>query len=65
MITANQAAIVAGVNSRTIYRWVEADRLHFIETPEGLLLVCLNSIPHSGEAIDRQIGSTKANSGRK
>ena len=30
---------------RTIYRWVEADRIHFTETAESTLLICLNSIP--------------------
>jgi hypothetical protein len=29
---------------RAIYRRVEAGELHFTETPEGQLLICLNSI---------------------
>jgi hypothetical protein len=33
---------------------------HFIETPNGSLSICLDSIAHSGEAIDRQINSTQA-----
>jgi len=44
MVTPNQAAVIARVAVRTINRWVEAERLHFAETPEGLLLICLNSI---------------------
>ena len=44
MVTADEAARMAGVSPRTIYRWIEAERLHFIETPEGLLLVCINSL---------------------
>ena len=44
MATAEQAALLAGVSVRQIYRWVEAGKLHFTETPEGLLLVCLNSL---------------------
>jgi hypothetical protein len=48
------------VNSRTIYRWVEADKLHFTEALKGSLSICLNSIPHRGEAIDRQINSNPA-----
>lgn len=39
------AARVARVGSRAIYRWIEAERIHFIESAEGALLVCLNSIP--------------------
>lgn len=42
-ITTDDAAIRARVNSRTIFRWVESGRVHYTETPEGLLLIC----PHS------------------
>jgi hypothetical protein len=45
MITAEAAAVVAGVSRRTIYRWAETEKLHFTETSDGLLLVCLNSLP--------------------
>jgi excisionase family DNA binding protein len=44
MLTPEEAALVAGVSQRTINRWVEAGKLHFTETPEGLLLICLNSL---------------------
>ena len=44
MVTPNQAAAIARVAVRTINRWVEADSIHFAESPEGLLLICLNSI---------------------
>lgn len=45
MITVDEAASVARVTSRTIYRWVEIDRLHYTETSDGRLLICLESIP--------------------
>jgi hypothetical protein len=45
MASAGEAASVAGVSQRTIYRWVETEKLHFSETPEGWLLICLNSLP--------------------
>lgn len=44
IVNVEEAAAVAGVSSRTIYRWVEAEKIHFTETPEGWLLICLNSI---------------------
>jgi hypothetical protein len=44
MLTIDQAALAAGVSSRTIYRYVEEDRIHYIETAEGLLLICRNSL---------------------
>ena len=44
MVTPEQAAAQAAVTVRTIYRWVEAERVHFIETHEGRLLICLNGL---------------------
>ena len=44
MVTADEAAGLAGVSSRTIYRRVEAESLHFMETNEGRLLICTNSL---------------------
>jgi hypothetical protein len=44
MMTTDQAAITAHVNSRTIFRWADSGRLHSAETPEGLLLICPNSL---------------------
>ena len=44
MVTPEEAAAVVSVNTRTIYRWVEAGTMHFIETPEGRLLICLNRL---------------------
>ena len=43
MVPLDEAAILARVNSRTIFRWVEAMQVHSSETAEGLLLICLNS----------------------
>lgn len=44
MVTADEAAALAGVSLRTICRRVEAGKLHFKETGEGLLFICLNSL---------------------
>jgi hypothetical protein len=32
------------VDTRTIYRRIDAGALHFAETSDGLALVCLNSV---------------------
>ncbi len=37
------AARVAGVSARTVYRWIEGGKVHFIETHAGLL-ICLDSL---------------------
>jgi hypothetical protein len=44
MVTPEEAALLAGVSARAIYRRIEAGRLHFTETTEGLLLICFNSL---------------------
>jgi hypothetical protein len=44
LVTVDQAAAAAGVSSRTIYRRVETGALHFSETTDGRLLVCLKSL---------------------
>ncbi len=44
IITPEEAAVAAHVSTRTIYRWIEAERLHFTETPEGFLRICLDSL---------------------
>lgn len=49
MVTPEEAAVVAGLSARHIYRQAEAGRLHFTETPGGALLICLNSVrSHAG-----------------
>jgi hypothetical protein len=44
MFTPEEAAALARVTSRAIYRWVEANRVHFTEAPEGYILICLSSL---------------------
>lgn len=48
MLTPEQAAAVAGVSTRHVFRWLEADRLHFVETTSLSPLVCLASLPAAG-----------------
>lgn len=44
MVTADEAAILAGLSSRAIYQLIEARELHFVETPDGIVFICLNSL---------------------
>ena len=44
LLTPEDAATLAHVSTRTIYRGIEAGRLHFAETPEELPLLCLKSL---------------------
>ena len=50
MVAPEVAAILCGVNALTVYRWVEAGLVHFAETYQGALLVCLNSLPIGANA---------------
>jgi excisionase family DNA binding protein len=40
MISPEQAARIAGVSLRTIYRWIEAGNVHFSQTPGGSSMIC-------------------------
>jgi len=44
MVRPEEAAILADLSPRAIYRRVEDGRLHFTETTQGQLWVCLNSL---------------------
>ena len=45
MLEPVEAARLARVSLRTIYRWVEEGQLHFTETADGELFICFNSLP--------------------
>ena len=44
MLAPEEAAVICGTSPRKIYQKIEAGRVHFIELPEGLLLVCSESL---------------------
>lgn len=44
LLTADEAAALLRVSPRAIYRQVEGGRVHFTETADGALLICLNSL---------------------
>lgn len=44
MLTPEEAAVVVGIGLPGIYGLLEAGRLHFTKTTEGLVLVCLDSL---------------------
>jgi hypothetical protein len=44
MLRPEEAAVTAGVSVRELNRWVEAETVHFDETPDGRLLICANSV---------------------
>jgi hypothetical protein len=46
-LTTDEAAIQAHVTSLIIFHWVESELLHYIESSEGLLLICPNSLSNN------------------
>lgn len=44
MVPVALAAVVAGVGERLVYQWVEAGKVHFLERPNGSMLVCEESL---------------------
>jgi hypothetical protein len=54
MFTPSEASAICRVSPRTIYCWIEAQKVHFHETPEGAVFICLHSMPPwAGEANSR------------
>ncbi len=51
MVTPEQAALVTQIPLRTIYRWIESALVHFRESPNGSLIVCLRSLTTSRNQI--------------
>ena len=51
MIPPEQAAAVAHVPVRMIYRWVETGVIHYKEEPNGSLIVCVKSLPATGNQV--------------
>lgn len=43
-IAPEAAAVILNADTRTIYRRIEANAVHFTETTEGVPLVCLSSL---------------------
>ncbi len=44
MLTAEAAAVTVGATRREVYRWVEQDALHFLETATGEVFLCSVSL---------------------
>ena len=44
MLPPEQAARLAGADTRALYRQIEAGRLHFAELADGGILICLPSL---------------------
>jgi hypothetical protein len=55
LIGLEEAAAMAGVSQRTIFRWAEAREIHFTESEDGKVRFCLNSISSHGNLNRRKL----------
>jgi hypothetical protein len=55
MITPEAAAQIADMSSRSIYRLVETNELHFIETNDHQLWICVQSLKQILETANRAL----------
>jgi hypothetical protein len=55
MVTAEQGVLISGKSLRQLVNESDAGELHYQETPEGLLSICLNSLNHHGASEREQI----------
>ena len=45
LVTPEEAAAIAKVSVRTIYRWVETGMVHYRNASDGSVVVCTKSLP--------------------
>jgi hypothetical protein len=43
MLPVETASTLTGITPRMLYRWLEEEKLHFIESPDGSILLCAES----------------------
>jgi hypothetical protein len=51
MLPVATAAAVTGFTPRMLYRWVEQETLHFIESTDGTVLLCAESFKTLPETL--------------
>lgn len=47
MVMPEEVARLHGVTARAVYQMVEASQVHFLETADGILLICCDSLEKS------------------
>jgi len=60
MLSVDEAAMFAEVTSRAIYRQVESGKVHYNETPRGLLRICANSLRDGLQSTTMELTGDKS-----
>jgi hypothetical protein len=55
MVTPDQAALISGASWRQVSGWIESASVHFVETPEGMVLICLDSLSQWIQGPDKTL----------
>ena len=55
MIAPEQAAVIAAVPVRTIYRWVETEIVHYRQMSNGSTIVCVRSLPINTDRVTAEL----------
>jgi hypothetical protein len=59
MLTAETAAAMFGINRRTIYQMIENGAVHFAETADGIVMICLSSLAAGLDGDPKQLPEAK------
>jgi excisionase family DNA binding protein len=54
LITPQEAAAIRGVSTRVVYRWLEDHAIHFVETDQGELFICLKTFVANTKAQEKE-----------
>ncbi|HEX4950714.1 MAG TPA: hypothetical protein VFZ34_28885 [Blastocatellia bacterium] len=55
MVPPDLAASLSGLHLRTLFRWIESGDVHFVETPEGNVFLCLNSVQAKAKQTESEV----------
>jgi hypothetical protein len=60
MLTAEQAARFFQINCRDVYRLIETEAAHFVETETGAVMICLAWLENALQRGAKEIGAETA-----
>jgi len=55
ILSLDEAVVLSSISARTLFHWAEAGKVHYLETIEGFLLVCLKSLSRHFIADGRDV----------
>jgi hypothetical protein len=55
MLSAEQAVTLTGISSLNLFKLVESGQVHFLETSQGHLLICLESLGAGSQPLKGQV----------